>query len=59
MVIIIVVTATVDAADRADAVDRVLGSRQCRYVKRVRMVQTLRQIVNAQLRMVQRMPMRR
>lgn len=62
IMVIIVVTATIvtiDAADRANAVDRVLGSRQCRYVKRVRMVQTLRQIIDAQLRMVQRMPMRR
>lgn len=61
MVIIIVdaVIVTINAGYRTDAVDRVLGGRQRRHIERVRVVQTLRQIVDAQLGVIQRMPVRR
>lgn len=62
MVVIIIVGAiivTISAGYRTDAVDRVLGGRQRRHIECVRVVQALRQIVDAQLGMIQRMPVRR
>lgn len=60
MMIVVVVTAVaVATGDRTDAVDRVLGGRQGRQVERVRVVQPLRQVVHAQLGVVEGMPVRR
>jgi len=53
------VGAAIGAANRTDAVDRVFGRRQGRQVERVRVIQALRQVVDAQLGVVERMPMRR
>lgn len=63
VIIIIIITdaviVTINAGYRTDAVDRVLGGRQRRHIERVRVVQALRQIVDAQLGVIQRMPVRR
>jgi len=58
--IVAVVTAigAIGATNRTDAVDGVFGGRQGRQIERVRVIQSLRQVVHTQLGVVERMSMR-